>query len=92
VIENHLITDEVSKFPTPFCDYPKQLAGRSMLVKKTRVLPVECIVRGYITGSAGKSIKNSAQSAAFICLRALSSAKSCLSRSLPPQPRPSRRP
>jgi phosphoribosylaminoimidazole-succinocarboxamide synthase len=54
VIENHLITDEVSKFPTPFCDYPKQLAGRSMLVKKTRVLPVECIVRGYITGSGWK--------------------------------------
>jgi phosphoribosylaminoimidazole-succinocarboxamide synthase len=53
-VENHLITDKVSDFPKPFCDYPDQLAGRSMLVKKTRVLPVECIVRGYITGSGWK--------------------------------------
>lgn len=52
--ENHLITDDVSQFPAPFCDYPDQLAGRSMLVKKTQVLPVECIVRGYITGSGWK--------------------------------------
>ena len=54
VIENHLITDDVSQFPAPFCDAPNQLAGRSMLVKKTSVLPVECIVRGYITGSGWK--------------------------------------
>ena len=54
VIENHLITDDVSQFPEPFCNYPDQLAGRTMLVKKTRVLPVECIVRGYITGSGWK--------------------------------------
>ena len=54
VVENHLITDAVSEFPSPFCDHPDQLAGRSMLVKKTKVLPVECIVRGYITGSGWK--------------------------------------
>ena len=54
VVENHLITDEVAKFPKPFCDYPQQLAGRSMLVKKTKVMPIECIVRGYITGSGWK--------------------------------------
>jgi phosphoribosylaminoimidazole-succinocarboxamide synthase len=54
VVENHLITDDVSQFPEPFCHYPDQLAGRTMLVKKTRVLPVECIVRGYITGSGWK--------------------------------------
>ena len=53
-VENHLISDHVAKFPPPFCDHPEQLAGRSMLVKKTRVLPVECIVRGYITGSGWK--------------------------------------
>ena len=52
--ENQLITDDVSKFPMPFCDYPRQLAGRSMLVKKTTVLPVECIVRGYLAGSGWK--------------------------------------
>jgi phosphoribosylaminoimidazole-succinocarboxamide synthase len=53
-VENHLIADAVADFPKPFCDYPDQLAGRSMLVKKTRVLPVECIVRGYITGPGWK--------------------------------------
>jgi len=54
LVENHLIADDVKDFPKPFCDFPEQLAGRSMLVKKTRVLPVECIVRSYITGSGWK--------------------------------------
>lgn len=54
VVENHLITDDVSRYPAPFNKHPEQLAGRSMLVKKTKVLPVECIVRGYITGSGWK--------------------------------------
>lgn len=54
-IENHLITSDVSKFPAPFCDHIEELTGRSMLVTKTEVLPVECIVRGYITGSGWKS-------------------------------------
>jgi phosphoribosylaminoimidazole-succinocarboxamide synthase len=53
-IENHLISDDVAEFPAPFCDFPDQLAGRSMLITKTKVLPVECIVRGYITGSGWK--------------------------------------
>jgi phosphoribosylaminoimidazole-succinocarboxamide synthase len=53
-VENHLITDDVKKYPKPFCGFSDQLAGRSMLVKKTSVLPVECIVRGYITGSGWK--------------------------------------
>lgn len=52
--EHHLITADVKQFPKPFCDYPQVLAGRSMLVKKTTVLPIECIVRGYITGSGWK--------------------------------------
>lgn len=52
--EHHLITADVKQFPKPFCDYPQMLAGRSMMVKKTTVLPVECIVRGYITGSGWK--------------------------------------
>ncbi len=53
-VENHLISDNVADFPAPFKDFPEQLAGRSMLVKKTSVLPVECIVRSYITGSGWK--------------------------------------
>ncbi len=54
VVENHLVSSDVADFPPPFCDYPDQLAGRTMLVKKTKVLMVECIVRGYITGSGWK--------------------------------------
>lgn len=53
-IEHHLINDEVNSFPKPFCDYSEQLAGRSMLVKKTTPLPVECVVRGYLAGSGWK--------------------------------------
>lgn len=54
VVENHVISDDVTTFPKPYCNYPEQLAGRSMLIKKTEVLPVECVVRGYITGSGWK--------------------------------------
>ena len=54
VVENHLISDDIKDFPAPFCDYPEQLAGRTMLVKKTTVLPVECVIRSYITGSGWK--------------------------------------
>lgn len=53
-VENHLISDKVSDYPKPFCDYSSQLASRSMLVKKTKVLPVECVVRGYLAGSGWK--------------------------------------
>jgi phosphoribosylaminoimidazole-succinocarboxamide synthase len=53
-VEHHLITDDVDSFPKPFCDYAQQLAGRSMLVKKVDVLPIECVVRGYLAGSGWK--------------------------------------
>ncbi|HMU44420.1 MAG TPA: phosphoribosylaminoimidazolesuccinocarboxamide synthase [Ignavibacteriaceae bacterium] len=51
IIANHLISTDVNKF-TPACaDYKNDLDGRSMMVKKTEVIPIECIVRGYISGS-----------------------------------------
>ncbi len=53
-VEHHFISDEVECFPEPFCKYGEQLAGRSMLVKKVDVLPVECVVRGYLAGSGWK--------------------------------------
>ena len=59
VVENHLISNNVADFPSPFCDYPEQLAGRTMLVKKTNVLPVECVIRSYITGSGWKEYQQS---------------------------------
>lgn len=51
IVENHLITADVTKYPEPCRPYLGQLQGRSMLVKKTRPLAIECIVRGYISGS-----------------------------------------
>lgn len=54
IIENHLISAEVASFPAACRPYQDQLALRSMLVKKASPLPVECIVRGYITGSGWK--------------------------------------
>jgi phosphoribosylaminoimidazole-succinocarboxamide synthase len=58
-IEHHLITDDVAKFPVPFNNYADQLVGRSMLVKKTTVLPIECVVRGYLAGSGWKEYQQS---------------------------------
>ncbi|MDD5326281.1 MAG: phosphoribosylaminoimidazolesuccinocarboxamide synthase [Phycisphaerae bacterium] len=56
-IEHHLISDDVAQFPEPFCNFEKQLRGRSMLVKKVKVLPIECVVRGYLAGSGWKEYK-----------------------------------
>jgi phosphoribosylaminoimidazole-succinocarboxamide synthase len=53
-VEHHFVSDEVESFPEPFCRYGRQLAGRSMLVRKVEVLPVECVVRGYLAGSGWK--------------------------------------
>ncbi len=51
VVENHLISADVNDYPDPCRPYAAQLQGRSMLVKRTQPLSVECIVRGYISGS-----------------------------------------
>jgi phosphoribosylaminoimidazole-succinocarboxamide synthase len=52
IIDNHLVTTDVDKFPSECRPHRDVLKGRSMLVKKAKPLPVECIVRGYISGSA----------------------------------------
>lgn len=51
VVENHVITADVSQYPGPCRRFQKELEGRSMLVVKAQPLPVECIVRGYLSGS-----------------------------------------
>ncbi|MDI6603428.1 MAG: phosphoribosylaminoimidazolesuccinocarboxamide synthase, partial [Patescibacteria group bacterium] len=51
IIENHLITADFNKFPEELKKYT-ELKGRTMLVKRTQPIPVECIVRGYLSGSA----------------------------------------
>jgi len=52
VIPNHVLS--ATEFPAPFDTYRDELAGRTMLVRKTAPLPIECVVRGYVTGSGWK--------------------------------------
>lgn len=57
IIPNHIISTDVQDFPAECQPYADILKGRSMLVKKAKPLPVECIVRGYISGSGWKDYK-----------------------------------
>jgi phosphoribosylaminoimidazole-succinocarboxamide synthase len=59
LVDNHVITADVARYPESCRPYAPDLQGRSILVKKTRPLPVECVVRGYITGSGWKSYQKS---------------------------------
>ncbi len=54
ILPNHFITANVDEYPPELKKYKKELAGRSMLVKKSKALPVEAIVRGYLSGSGWK--------------------------------------
>lgn len=54
IIPNHVITADVDKYPEILKQYKSILSGRSMLVRKTKVVPIECIVRGYLEGSGWK--------------------------------------
>jgi len=54
IVENHLLSTDPATYPEACHKYTGQLSGRSMLVKKTDPLPVECIVRGYLSGSGWK--------------------------------------
>ena len=56
-INNHLVEGDFSKFPSELQEY-KELAGRSIIVKKADPFPVECVVRGYISGSGWSEYKN----------------------------------
>ena len=57
IVLHHLITCDVEEYPEQLRKYKKELLGRSMLVKKTKSLPVECVVRGYLSGSGWKEYK-----------------------------------
>jgi len=57
IIPNHIVATDVKDFPAETHKYRDQLEGRSMLVKKAKPLPVECIVRGYVSGSGWKEYK-----------------------------------
>ena len=55
VIPNHVLSS--TEFPAPFDNFKEELAGRSMVVRKTKPLPVECVVRGYVSGSGWKDYR-----------------------------------
>ncbi|HEY6153885.1 MAG TPA: phosphoribosylaminoimidazolesuccinocarboxamide synthase [Candidatus Udaeobacter sp.] len=58
-IPNHFVTARFDEFPVQLQPFREQLAGRSMIVKKTQPLPVECVVRGYLAGSGWKEYQES---------------------------------
>ena len=59
IVPSHLITAELAKYPSTLRKYADQLQGRSMLVTRGDMFPVECVVRGYLSGSGWKEYKNS---------------------------------
>lgn len=59
LVPNHLISTDVDQYPEPLHPYRDQIEGRSMLVRRAAVFPVECVVRGYLTGSGWKDYKKS---------------------------------
>jgi phosphoribosylaminoimidazole-succinocarboxamide synthase len=59
IVPNHLVTADVDQYPQSIRQYADQLRGRSMLVQRAEMFPVECVVRGYISGSAWKEYKAS---------------------------------
>ena len=59
IIENHVVSADVNEYPSVCQPYAETLRERSMLVKKTTPLPIECVVRGYISGSGWKSYQES---------------------------------
>jgi len=61
IIGNHIVSINPAEFPEECAPYRKDLEGRSMLVKKATPLPVECIVRGYLSGSGWKIISTTKQ-------------------------------
>jgi phosphoribosylaminoimidazole-succinocarboxamide synthase len=54
IVPNHLVATEIAEMPEAIRQYDSNLRGRSMLVRRTDVFPIECVVRGYITGSGWK--------------------------------------
>ena len=56
-VSSHFLSTDVQAFPAPFRDDPAQFAGRSMLVRKAEMVPVECVARGYLSGSGWKEYR-----------------------------------
>jgi phosphoribosylaminoimidazole-succinocarboxamide synthase len=60
-VANHLVTTDIDAYPAPLADFRDQLEGRSMLVARAEVFPVECVARGYLSGSGWKEYKETGE-------------------------------
>lgn len=67
IVENHLISSDIKHFPENLQQYKNILKGRSMLVKKAQRIDIECVVRGYISGSLWKEYKQASNNGARSC-------------------------
>jgi len=61
IVSNHVISTEVKDYPKECQPYKKMLEGRSMLVVKTEVLPIECVIRGYLSGSGWEEYRKTCE-------------------------------
>jgi phosphoribosylaminoimidazole-succinocarboxamide synthase len=61
IVENHVLTANPREFPPPFDTSAGELAGRAMLVRRARVVPIECVARGYLSGSGWKEYRASGE-------------------------------
>src|SRR5438094_1818430 len=61
IVPNHLLTTDIDEMPETIRRYEHELRGRSMLVRRTEVFPVECVVRGYLSGSGWKDYQNTGE-------------------------------
>jgi len=61
IVDNHLISTYVDEFPEPLSRHQDQLEGRSMLVVRTEVFPIECVARGYLAGSGWKEYQKTGE-------------------------------
>ena len=90
IVANHLLTADVAKFPESSADDREWLAGRAMLVRRADVVPIECVARGYLSGSGWKEYRETGRVCGVGLPRASANRTACPSPSSPP-PRRNRR-
>src|SRR5216684_4521081 len=61
IVPNHLLTTKIEEMPAVIRDHTGELGGRSMLVRRTKIFPVECVVRGYLSGSGWKDYQKTGE-------------------------------
>lgn len=61
IVGNHMVSTEPGAYPDPLREHAALLAGRSMLVRRTRPIPIECVARGYLSGSGWKEYQRNGQ-------------------------------